>query len=87
MTSGMSIAVRPSAARNSSTTSSISSSTAEATAVADSEIVRIAGDQRADEHAATGVRDPVALHARPPSTAPPVNRSGTLRAKSTSARR
>ena len=55
-------------ATNSSTTSSISSSTAEATAVADSEIVRIAGDQRADEHAATRVRNPVALHARPPST-------------------
>ena len=47
-----------------------------------------AGDQRANEHAATGAGNAVAAsHASPPSRAASAKLSGTLRAKSTSARR
>ena len=69
---------------NASTTSSISSSTADATAVADSEIVRIPAISARIRTPRPGLRRPVRdPHARPPSTARssvPVseNRSGTL---------
>ena len=95
VTSGMSIAVRPSCV-NSSVTSLISSSTADATAVAESEIVRIPAISARISTPRPGFGGPrlrrLPAHARPPSTARSSvavseKRSGTLRAKSVSAHR
>ena len=87
MTSGIETAVRPSSGpMNSCTTEWICSSTADATAVADSITVRIPASSALISRLRPG-RGSFSITRAPPSTVGSAKRSGSVSAKSTSARR